>query len=181
LVQRAKVDTKFAQELGFVMPAPMSSFNTHGDVAPDFKPGPRKLTAAEIQYMANVLEDPGIKTQRQVFKAMEDWSRSPILTSAAVHALGDIYNTPLLKRRPGRPSSSQPQVRAPYINISRVVEALIMKAGAIIETEESAAQTSLASTTGNDSQTGNKSSNTKARKANAAPRLHGRPAKTRAA
>lgn len=139
----------------------------------NFTPGPRALTKVEIQHLAEVLQAPHIRTQRQVFAAMGDSTRDTNLTSAAVRALGEIYKTPPAPPRPpGRPVS---------ISLSRVIEALIMKAGAIIEAEESTAQARPSAAAGNDSQAGNKSSNSKTRKTASAARVHRSSVKTRAA
>ena len=168
IVSDARVDSVLACRLGLANSAadaaPPKSTLTQAPVSPAFTPGPRALTRQEISTLAEIMHAPYLRTQRQVLRAMNDFAFDPALTSQAINVLREIYHTPVPKLQLGR---------RPFINISRVIEALIMQGVVTGEAKinESATPIHTAST-GDAAQAVHQSSNRKTRKADAAACLY---------
>ena len=129
---------------------------------------PRKLTTDEVKRLAIIMKaEAYLHTQTAVLKAIADPARDPVLTSAAINELREIYRTPPVDKR---------TTRAPYINVSRVIEALIMQAGAVLEAKEQSTTAGIStagiSTAGNAGQAGNEPFNTETRKAASSAAIH---------
>ena len=134
---------------------------------------PRKLTTDEVKRLAIIMKaEACLHTQTAVLKAIADPARDPVLTSAAINELREIYRTPPVDKR---------TTRAPYINVSRVIEALIMQTGAVLEAKEQSTTAGIStagistagiSTAGNAGQAGNEPFNTETRKAASSAAIH---------
>jgi hypothetical protein len=178
IVSDARSDPALARRLGLADSAadaaPPQLVLTQTPVPTPFTPGPRALTRQEITTLAEIMRAPYLRTQRQVLRAMNDFSFDPVLTSRAIGELREIYTTPPApKLRPGRPRllKALKISRRPFINISRVIEALIMR-GAVAGETEIEGTTIHTAPTGDVAQAVHQSSNRKTRKVDAAARLY---------
>ena len=169
IVSDARSDPALARRLGLADSAadaaPPQLVLTQAPVPTPFTPGPRALTRQEITTLAEIMRAPYLRTQRQVLRAMNDFSFDPVLTSRAIGELREIYTTP--------PAPKLQSGRRPFINISRVIEALIMQGVVTGEAKiNEGATPAHAASTGDAAQAVHQSSNRKTRKVDAAARLY---------
>jgi len=112
------------------------------------------LSTAEIDELAAVMKRPDLRTESAVYKAMSPFSDvDQVLSSEAVELHSEIIRRPV--------------TTGTGVNASRVLDVLIAKGAAVIESEIAGRTASV-----NDGQIGHKSFNGKARKANAASSVH---------